>query len=303
MSGEPLFEQGQRDGARARLDEARAAYTAISDEHGLARVQHSLGLLAQEDGNRAAATALFRDAQTRHAALGDERFSAIARFDEGALLLEDEAPAAARTVLLDAVERLEALGDRRQVALGRALLGVCAARLDDKTSARALLDQALGEAEAMRDTVISAAIQVHHGHLDTTPAKALARIPTATLSDEERYAVRVLERAVRGAAETLSVAEDGAFLEGPDGVRTEVKSVAARRILAALLEARTAGAAVTSATALFRRGWPGERVLDDAARNRLQVALSMLRKAGLADRLVRSDDGYRLEGSVRVKAR
>lgn len=58
-----------------------------------------------------------------------------------------------------------------------------------------------------------------------------------------------------------------------------------------------------SADALFRLGWPGERVLTAAARNRLQVALSMLRKAGLGERLVRTGDGYRLAGAVRVEPR
>lgn len=298
-----LFEQGQRAIARTRLDEAHDAYAAIADHHGVARVQHALGLLEQEEGNRAAAATLFRDAQTRHSALGDQRFAAIARFDEGALLLEDDAPGAARPVLADAVDRLETLGDRRQVALGRALLGVCAARLDDPHTARPLLEQALAEAEAIADVAMRAAIRVHAGHLDTSPAQALARIPAATFSDEERYAVRLLEWAVRQAGETLSIAVDGTFIQRADGPRTELKSLAARRILTALLEARSNAAAELTSNVLFRRGWPGERVLDDAARNRLQVALSMLRKAGLGEHLVRTGEGYRLEGNVRVKAR
>ena len=297
-----LFEQGRHADARARLDAARAAYASLPDAAGLARVQHALGLLEQEDGDVAAAVALFRDAQLRHTALGDERFAAIARFDEGAALLEDDAPAAAREVLDGAVERLEAFGDRRQAALGRALLGVCAARLDDLVRARGELSQALAEVEAMGDAAMIAAIRVHHGHVEPSPAQAASRVPAETSSDEERYAVRVLTRALRATAETLRIAPDGAFIERPDGARVEIKAASARRILAALLEARARGAGIAlEAEALFRSGWPGERVLGDAARNRLQVALSMLRKAGLGARLVRTGDAYRLTGEVRVK--
>ena len=101
----------------------------------------------------------------------------------------------------------------------------------------------------------------------------------------------------------MVIAADGAWVQVPDGTRVEVKSQAARRILVALLEARTRGAdAGCTSQALFRRGWPGERVLDHAARNRLQVALSALRKAGLGERLVRLEDGYALSGPVRVAA-
>jgi tetratricopeptide (TPR) repeat protein len=298
-----LFEQGARENARARFDEAGEAYAALDDAHGRARVQHALGLLEQEEGHRSAAAALFRDAQARHAALGDERFAAIAQFDEGALLLEDDAVAAARRVLQEAVERLEALGDRRQAALGEALLGVCEARLGDRETARDRLARALADADAMGDVAMSAAIRVHHGHVDATRAAALARLPETTASDEERYAVRLLEQTLRAAGETLVIAADGAWVQVPDGTRVEVKSQAARRILVALLEARTRGAdAACTAQALFRRGWPGERVLDHAARNRLQVALSALRKAGLGERLVRLEAGYALSGPVRVAA-
>jgi len=52
--------------------------------------------------------------------------------------------------------------------------------------------------------------------------------------------------------------------------------------------------------ALVRCVWPGERMRDDAANNRLHNALAQLRSAGLAERLVRDGTRYRLVG-VAVK--
>jgi DNA-binding winged helix-turn-helix (wHTH) protein len=51
-----------------------------------------------------------------------------------------------------------------------------------------------------------------------------------------------------------------------------------RNVLRALLDAR--GAPVESAV-LIAAGWPGERIREDAARNRLRVAIATLRKLGL----------------------
>ena len=41
--------------------------------------------------------------------------------------------------------------------------------------------------------------------------------------------------------------------------------------------------------------WPGERMLEDARSNRIQNAVSLLRKAGLKEHLERVDDAYRLD--------
>ena len=50
------------------------------------------------------------------------------------------------------------------------------------------------------------------------------------------------------------------------------------------------------AAVLISAGWPGERIVADAARNRLYVALHALRAAGFRPFLVTRRDGYLLEG-------
>lgn len=76
-----------------------------------------------------------------------------------------------------------------------------------------------------------------------------------------------------------------------------------RLIVARLLTARREepGAALTIDT-LSECGWPGERVIPSAARARIYVAISTLRKLGLSDVLVRSDEGYFLDPNTALHA-
>jgi hypothetical protein len=69
-------------------------------------------------------------------------------------------------------------------------------------------------------------------------------------------------------------------------------------VLAALVAARKGGEPLVRGDALLAAGWPGERILPDAATNRLYVAIATLRKLGLRDVLVRFDEGYRLDPGV-----
>ena len=51
---------------------------------------------------------------------------------------------------------------------------------------------------------------------------------------------------------------------------------------------------------LLARAWPGERMLAEAAQNRLYVAIAELRRLGLRDVLVHRDEGYAIDESIRV---
>ena len=58
-----------------------------------------------------------------------------------------------------------------------------------------------------------------------------------------------------------------------------------------------------SAGQLIAAGWPGESIAWEAAQNRLYVALSQLRKLGLAGHLQSVDDGWRLDPGLRLRRR
>jgi tetratricopeptide (TPR) repeat protein len=77
---------------------------------------------------------------------------------------------------------------------------------------------------------------------------------------------------------------------------------AMRRILQALVTAHTANPGIAlSADALVAAGWPGERVLPEAASTRLRTAISALRKLGLRDIIQTRDDGYILAATVVIE--
>ncbi len=101
----------------------------------------------------------------------------------------------------------------------------------------------------------------------------------------------------RGPARVV-IRKGGEWLETPNGVRHALgRRGPLRRVLVALAEAQTRGAALT-VDDLLSAGWPGERPLPEAANNRVWVTISTLRKLGLGDVLQRWDGGYRLDPSV-----
>ncbi len=291
--GGHLFEQGATDEARGLLERAEAAYAAASDARGKARVAHSLGMFAQEAGDLEQARARFAAAEDAHRALGDARFAAIARFDRGAADLEAGAPRTAQATLEQAVTALDQIGDVRQAALGRALCGVCALFAGDRDEARALLDRAAAEVGPTWDRAFIRAVALHRAWLDEGDPDRTG--PAA--SDEERYALRLF--AQEKDPRTLRVRDAGGTFMFGTGPRQTVKSAAGQALLSALVAAHQhRPAQVLSKDALLSAAWPDEKLQPRAAQNRLQVALSALRKAGLGDALVRTDDGYGLDPAV-----
>ena len=53
--------------------------------------------------------------------------------------------------------------------------------------------------------------------------------------------------------------------------------------------------------ALVAIGWPGERVLVEAAATRVRVAIATLRRHGLRQVLLTRDDGYLIDPAVRLE--
>lgn len=78
----------------------------------------------------------------------------------------------------------------------------------------------------------------------------------------------------------------------------EVSDVSRRPLLVSLLALLVSGrerSTPLDEPTIGEALWPGERMLEDARSNRIQNAVSLLRKAGLKDHLERVDDAYRLD--------
>lgn len=74
-----------------------------------------------------------------------------------------------------------------------------------------------------------------------------------------------------------------------------------RRVLAALLDLRLRDPEATlSFREVFDAAWPGERALPTAIANRVKVAVSTLRKAGLKPFLETIGSGYRLAPGITI---
>jgi hypothetical protein len=75
-----------------------------------------------------------------------------------------------------------------------------------------------------------------------------------------------------------------------------------RRILGALLHAHELGEGEALSTdVLLAHGWPGEAPLARSGHARVHVALSTLRRLGLAEAIERHDGGFRIARDVRVE--
>lgn len=125
----------------------------------------------------------------------------------------------------------------------------------------------------------------------------------ASISADARIIRAWLRRVIAGRAPVdhpapaLVVARNGAWFDAPGARRCSLAHKAtARAILAALAEhAALAPGQPVSSRRLIEAAWPGERMFAQSAKNRLQVAISALRKAGLTDWIVLRDHGYLLD--------
>lgn len=127
---------------------------------------------------------------------------------------------------------------------------------------------------------------------------------------EAKILVRVLhERAARDGAEggarreserLVCIHPSASWLKPRDGERVDlVKRPVMRRIVAALCDASSRGAWL-SFDAVAEAGWPGERMLPSARKNRVHVMVSRLRDIGLARGLEAAAEGYRLASTVSI---
>jgi tetratricopeptide (TPR) repeat protein len=264
--GALLIEQGQLDDARATLRQAVRCLQDERDDRLLAITRVNQAAVELLEGHLDAADARYADALTL---LGDEdpASSALCHARRGAV-----------AALRGQLDRARQHHDRADAIVPE----------DDPLTVRvvelwrSLLDWAAGDR--------TSALGRRRAALSGTPA-------LVSTSDEARLVVRLLERSAGEPGAALLVGPAGAWFRVPGHDRIDVARYgAAARILhqlAATAEAHPGAA--SDADSLIGAGWPGERILPGAAKNRLGVALARLRKLGLRDQLQKTKDGWRLD--------
>ncbi len=212
---------------------------------------------------------------------------------------------------------LRDVGDPKFVAVFAACLGAVRAERDDAAGARDALAEAERAAEGGEPRIV-ATVALHRSRVlaaagvrsATTAEGRGAAMGLLEQSDDVRFAARMLDRVLvpeptpsqaRGRA--LSIAEDATWLELPGGKRISLARRAVhRRLIQRLVRERLAspGEPIT-VVELVAAGWPGEKLSDASAQNRLHVALATLRADGLRDHLKREPTGYLLDPTIEVR--
>jgi hypothetical protein len=153
-----------------------------------------------------------------------------------------------------------------------------------------------------------AAIELDAGLDERTLAAARKSVEDArAIADSDDYvrlASRLVERAIaRYASSDEALFErTGAWFEVPGFERVMLeKREPLRRILALLVRERFESPDRPLAMEdLFRAGWPDEKIIESAAKNRVRVAVATLRGMGLRDLLLTRGSDYLLDPGARA---
>lgn len=308
--------EGDLDGAKRALESAIEG-VIVEDPAGAAMMRVDLGIVLQEMGDLEGARGVYEAALAAHRAAENRRHEGITLGYLGTLEDERGRVDAAEVALTEALAILRPMGDRKFVAVFAAALAAVRAQRGDAMGAK----EALAEAESVArdgEARVVAAVTLHRLRVESAAGKNPtsiaerrgAAIGLVQQSDDVRFAARMLDRVLvprdtpsQARARALLVAEDATWLELPSGKRVELKRRAVhRRLVERLVRERVANPGAPIAFAdLVAAGWPGEKLVESSAQNRLHVALATLRADGLRELLRREPGGYLLDPAIEVR--
>ncbi len=325
------------DLARRDYEAALEIAASVGDLRAEGNGCNNLGLLAQERHDHASARRLYERGLAILDEVGDLRLRAITLGNLGLLHHEEGRLGEARDAYDLAAAQMREVGDRRSEALALGRLGAVLASLDRPAEARAALTRGERLLAPLADVLGDGLLAVARGFLDLALARsarvagraaeadlhlaeardrlahASAGAPSlADRSDDIRLCLRILARGLSALGDggqdaappgpELLLSPDARWCRAPGGAWHDLRERhAVRRLLACLVDRQreAAGRGITLRD-LQEAGWPGERILPDAASNRIYVAMNQLRKLGLKDWLRRSGEGYFLDPALRV---
>ncbi|MBK7402207.1 MAG: AAA family ATPase [Myxococcales bacterium] len=312
--------------ARELNERAYGACEAVGDLWlgGLALA--NLAQLEQERQSFDRARSLLEQALARLRDAGEMHYEAIYASVCGDLLFELGELDDARRWYAHGARFLGRFLTHRQTAVLHAAAAALEARVGDDGAAQRHLAIARAGAAQVENPVVRLVVELHAESVElsragarergalveraTTRLAALQRegddAAIAAASLDVRFAMRMLTRTLEGApsgACTLRVARGGLWFTVGPAERVDLgRRGALRRLLVALCERHTTdpdtGASVDALVAI---GWPGERVLVEAAATRVRVAIATLRRHGLRQVLLTRDDGYLIDPAVRLE--
>ena len=316
------------DEAAARLHNARAR--AVAAEMGDTWLEGlplaNLAQLEQELGRFELAARLLDEALARFEATSEPQYEAAYEIAYGNLLFEQGRAGEARA-RYDAAARFFRgwLAHRQSVQLYTSLAAL-EARYGALDEAETHLERARRSSPRSPSALVDLLLEVARAQLEvardprtraswTTRLAELEAGEVAETSFEARFALRLLGRALGTSAPSappaagpatraprahVTVARDGRWFVSGGRTVDLGRRGSLKRILAAITGAD--GASV-SRDALLAEGWPGERVIPEAASKRLRVAIATLRSLGLREVIVTTEDGYGVHPAAEVLVR
>jgi hypothetical protein len=268
-------------------------------------------LLQFEQGDTAGACARLGQARTRLVSVGDVFFVAAVDAYHAVMLHSADQLAEARACFERALVRLRADRDAYRLGVFLPAYACLLLELGDRASAEAVMSEAEPFVKSPVNRFVVGVFDLARGHFDAHDGRAdlararLAQVHAPTrdrdgseldavwlVSSDVRFAARRLERvlarcdasAVPAPRDRLCVAADGSFFETPEGTRVELttRPTLARVLAHLMLRYRESPDSEVAAAELVAAGWPGERILAEAAAHRVHVAVSTLRRMGLS---------------------
>jgi tetratricopeptide (TPR) repeat protein len=301
--GVALLELGETAAARDALEVAVAQAEPGSMVDGFARA--NLGLAAHLEGALTAAEGHYQDALAIARRAAHPLFVGTFLGYLGAVAIERRACREALSRLREAQTVLDEVGERRYRALFTGLAAVSAAslELEDRVAEELTRLRGLRDARASGEDSIERALAIVLGGLrdrvdDVDRHHPGQRSGAARASIEERLAERIRSATRdigRRPTHVLRLGPDLAWFEVDLGPRTDLDTrPIARRLLSALAAAAATDRSLDRSE-LLSAVWPGEKILAEAARNRLKVAVSQLRRLGIASIHATPAGGYALD--------
>jgi tetratricopeptide (TPR) repeat protein len=332
-------DRGRLDAAAPEYERAIAIAAAAGDLRLEAIFSANLAIVEQERGAMRSAQRRYQRGVQLLERIPDRRLCAITLGNLGMLHHEEGRLEAARRCHERALAELSLVGDAPSTALAHGRLAATLASEDRVEEARVEIERGTRAAPAQGGEVAATVLHVASAYLDVALARRavlegrdgelatrLARarrradearaalapdgIPLADTSDDLRTFLRVLGRSLDASSggvlgppdEGLLVAPEARWFRPPGGSWHDLRPrTAARRILDRLcahqVEAPGTGLGLD---ALRDAGWPGERILAKAAKNRVYVVLNQLRELGLRRWIRRTGDGWALDPMLPV---
>lgn len=269
-------------------------------------------ILELDEDRLAAAREAFGRASGILAEAGDRWFSHACTGYRGVLALLEGSPEEARGLLDEATSRAMRGEDRYRAAIFGAHLAIALFRLGAKPSARDALARAAADSETIPNPHPATICAVYRALTEGLPEP---EIPNDAMqrSSDLRLALRIAGAAVRnstpgvapGPPIDLELAKDAEWFALAGAERVSLRRRRSLRlVLERLLRARLESPGVELSThELFEAGWPGERIIFEAGRQRVYVTLVELRKLGLGGWLHHRGQGYLLDPTARIVVR